>query len=110
MDKEVKAVGEKVRSDIKKFPYAIPEHKIENGITVLTNCKFADGNCELQIFGEHNLMNLNGARLVCNQIGVSDEQFYEAIQSFTGAAKRLEVIKKNAVTAMYKDFAHSHQS
>ena len=45
LDKEVKAVGEKVRSDIKKFPYAIPEHKIENGITVLTNCTFADGWC-----------------------------------------------------------------
>ncbi|MCE9538347.1 MAG: peptidoglycan synthetase, partial [Bacteroidetes bacterium] len=107
LDEEVKKVCEKVRSDIKKFPYAIPEHKIENGITVLTNCKFADGNCELQIFGEHNLMNLNGARLVCNQIGVSDVQFYDAIRSFTGAAKRLEVIKKNAATAMYKDFAHS---
>lgn len=114
LDKEVKAVCEKVRSDIKKFPYAIPEHKIENGITVLTGCQVSTTNsqtstldCELQIFGEHNLMNLNGARLVCNQIGVSNEQFYDAIQSFTGAAKRLEVIKKNAATAVYKDFAHS---
>lgn len=114
LDEEVKKVCETVRADIKKFPYAIPEHKIENGVTVLTNCQVASVNdqpsainCQLQIFGEHNLMNLNGARLVCNQIGVSDEQFYEAIQSFTGAAKRLEVIKKNAVTAVYKDFAHS---
>ena len=52
-------------------------------------------------------MNINGARLVCNQLGLGAEQFYEAIQSFKGAAKRLELVKKNDVTAMYKDFAHS---
>ncbi len=102
LDEEVKKVCEKVRSNIKKFPYAVPEHKIENGITILTK-----SNCRLQIFGEHNLMNLNGARLACSHVGISNEQFYEAVQSFTGAAKRLEVIKKNDTTAVYKDFAHS---
>src|ERR1035437_4321590 len=107
LDKEVKKVCEKARVDIKKFPYTIPEHKIENGVTVLTNRLKPAGFCSLQIFGEHNLMNLNGARLACNQIGVTDEQFYLAIQTFTGAAKRLEVVKKNDVTAVYKDFAHS---
>lgn len=109
LDDEVKKVCETVRSDIKKFPYSIPEHTIEKGLTVLRakSQEERNKNVPLQIFGEHNLMNLNGARLVCNQINVSDEQFYEAIQSFTGAAKRLEVIKKNAVTAVYKDFAHS---
>lgn len=100
LDQEVKNVSEKTRINIRKFAYSIPEHTIENGVTILNNCK-------LQIFGEHNLMNLNGSRLVCNQIGVTDKQFYEAIQSFTGAAKRLELIKKNEATAVYKDFAHS---
>ena len=52
-------------------------------------------------------MNLNGARLVCNQIGINDTDFYNAIQSFKGASKRLELVKKNANTAIYKDFAHS---
>ncbi|MBA3705779.1 MAG: peptidoglycan synthetase [Bacteroidetes bacterium] len=107
LDKEVKKVSEAARADVKKIPYSIPEHIIENGITILTNCQLPTANCQLNIFGEHNLMNLNGARLVCNQIDVSDEQFYKAIQSFTGAAKRLELVKKNTVTAVYKDFAHS---
>jgi UDP-N-acetylmuramate: L-alanyl-gamma-D-glutamyl-meso-diaminopimelate ligase len=118
LDKEVKKVCETARADIKKFPYGIPLHKIENGTTVLTNCPLPartepvrsggpTANCQLEIFGEHNLMNLNGARLVCNQINVSDEQFYEAISSFKGAAKRLELVKKNSKTAVYKDFAHS---
>ena len=33
--------------------------------------------------------------------------FFEAIQSFKGASKRLELVKKNEKTAFYKDFAHS---
>jgi UDP-N-acetylmuramate: L-alanyl-gamma-D-glutamyl-meso-diaminopimelate ligase len=103
-DKHVKKVCEKARSDIKKFPYSIPEHFIKDGITYLVvNAK----NIPLQVFGDHNLMNLNGAHLVCKQLNISDEQFYQAIQSFGGAAKRLELVEKNSKTAVYKDFAHS---
>lgn len=102
VDKEVKQVCEAARADIKKIPYGIPANKIENGITYLM-----PGNTPLLVFGDHNLMNINGARLVCNQINISDEKFYEAIQSFKGAAKRLELVKKNDRAAIYKDFAHS---
>jgi UDP-N-acetylmuramate: L-alanyl-gamma-D-glutamyl-meso-diaminopimelate ligase len=59
------------------------------------------------IFGDHNLMNLTGARYVCNAIGVTDDQFDEAIQSFKGAARRLELVLKNGSFNCYKDFAHS---
>lgn len=111
LDKEVKMVCEAARTDIKKIPYAIPEHTIENGITFLKSKeksqKSEEQTIPLEIFGAHNLMNLNGARLVCNQLNFSDEQFYDAIQSFKGAAKRLELVKKNDSAAMYKDFAHS---
>lgn len=107
LDKEVKKVGDNARKDIHKIPYAIPEYKIENGTTILMNCPLPLASCQLQVFGEHNLMNLNAARLCCKHVGVSDAQFYEAIQSFTGAAKRLELIKKSNLTAVYKDFAHS---
>lgn len=111
LDEEVKKVCEKARGDIQKFPYSIPEHTIKNGVTFLRVKNEESGTksqeIPLQIFGEHNLMNMNGAMLVCKQIGVTPEQFYEAIQSFTGAAKRLELVKKNDKTAVYKDFAHS---
>ncbi len=64
---------------IDKMPYSIPKHEIEEGTTsLLVN----DSKIPLQIFGNHNLMNLNGARLVCNKIGILNTQFYEAIQSF----------------------------
>jgi UDP-N-acetylmuramate: L-alanyl-gamma-D-glutamyl-meso-diaminopimelate ligase len=40
-------------------------------------------------------------------LGISDEQFFEAISSFKGASKRLELIGENKHTSVYKDFAHS---
>ncbi|CAN5541164.1 Mur ligase family protein [soil metagenome] len=103
-DKVVKKVCLEVASGVKKFPYTIPDHQIKDGITYLD----VDGEeIQLQIFGAHNLMNLEGARLVCNQVGVDDEKFYEAIQSFQGAARRLELISRSERAVVYKDFAHS---
>lgn len=87
-----------------KIPYSIPAHRIENGTTYLVTDQ---GEVPLQVFGNHNLLNMNGARLVCNKLEISDQQFYEAIQSFKGAAKRLELVDKNEHFAFYKDFAHS---
>ena len=40
---------------------------------------------------------MNAARLVCHEVGINKEQFYEAIQSFKGASKRLELVRKNEV-------------
>jgi UDP-N-acetylmuramate: L-alanyl-gamma-D-glutamyl-meso-diaminopimelate ligase len=89
---------------VHQLPYGIPAHEIVDGITYLTH----DGqHISLQIFGNHNLMNLEGARLVCNQIGVNDEQFYQAISTFNGAARRLELVVKNDHITIFKDFAHS---
>ncbi|MDQ3190523.1 MAG: Mur ligase family protein [Bacteroidota bacterium] len=103
-DPEVKSISEAAKRNIKKIPYNIPEHVIEDGITylTLTNQKIA-----LQVFGDHNLMNINGARLVCKELGLSDQEFYNAISSFKGASRRLELIVRNEKTAIYKDFAHS---
>lgn len=104
-DKDLKALAdEKVNPKITQQAYGIPAHTIENGIT---SVHFNGKNIPLEIFGDHNLMNMNGARLVCNSIGISDEDFYTAISSFTGAAKRLELVKRTDTFAMYKDFAHS---
>jgi UDP-N-acetylmuramate: L-alanyl-gamma-D-glutamyl-meso-diaminopimelate ligase len=90
--------------DIDRIGYQTPENVIENGITSV----LIHGNkIPLEIFGDHNLQNMEGARLVCNQLKIDDEKFYEAIQDFKGASKRLELIAKNDTTAVYKDFAHS---
>ena len=100
-DAEVHRVAvENQRTDIQKLPYVCPEHRVDNGVTYI-------GNTALKIFGHHNLLNLTAARLACRQVGVTDEQFDEAISTFEGASKRLELVKKNDTCAVYKDFAHA---
>ena len=90
--------------DIDRIGYQTPDNVINNGVTSI----LVEGNeIPLEIFGDHNLQNLNGARLICNELKINDNQFYEAIQDFKGASKRLELITKNDSTAIYKDFAHS---
>ncbi|MFY7971435.1 MAG: UDP-N-acetylmuramate--L-alanine ligase [Flavobacteriales bacterium] len=103
-DEEVKKLCAHYRPDIQHLPYTEHPHFIENGTTFLITDQ---GHLPLLIFGRHNLQNLNGARLVCESLGMSSAQFYEAIQSFGGAARRLELVKKSESTAVYKDFAHS---
>lgn len=103
-DVEVRKVCESAKNNLHKFPYSIPAHEIRDGITFL---KTIFGEIELQIFGEHNLLNLEGARLLCEQVGVGAQQFYDAIKSFKGAARRLELIARSTKAIVYKDFAHS---
>ncbi|MBS1638257.1 MAG: peptidoglycan synthetase [Bacteroidetes bacterium] len=98
------AKGSGLHNHIHKIAYAVPVHVIENGITYLLP---QGAKIPLEVFGNHNLMNLEGARLVCNQLGIPDAMFYEAIQSFKGAAKRLELVTRTTDFAFYKDFAHS---
>lgn len=87
-----------------KKGYSMLPHTIVNGTTILNT---SEGDFPLQIFGKHNLANLNAAKLACNAVGISDLQFYNAITSFKGASNRLELLYKDEQTAAYKDFAHS---
>lgn len=103
-DDVVKHLVENHHGKYNKQPYGSHPHSIENGTTFLHTEK---GKIPLLIFGDHNLQNLNGARYMCRQAGVSDEEFYSAIQSFKGAARRMELVDRNEHTAVYKDFAHS---
>lgn len=103
-DEEVVKIVEKTEKQLKKFPYQTPEHTIIDGITYLET---EEGPIPLEIFGKHNLNNLEGARLICNQLAIMDDDFYEAIQSFKGASKRLELINRTRNFVAYKDFAHA---
>jgi len=89
---------------IEKLPYTLPGYTIENGVTSI----LADGNkYELEVFGQHNLLNMQAARLVCEGLGINSADFYQYITTFKGAARRLEVVGKNDNATIFKDFAHS---
>jgi UDP-N-acetylmuramate: L-alanyl-gamma-D-glutamyl-meso-diaminopimelate ligase len=104
LDPEVKRISELHGGDFKKIPYAVHPHAVRDGVTYLTT---SAGEVPLIIFGEHNLQNLQGAMEVCRLMGVNDADFYEAMKSFKGAARRLEPVKETADSVIYKDFAHS---
>lgn len=104
-DKEVKDLVEGYhRPDLIRIPYSSPVSEIKNGKTYL---KHGAREFELKVFGEHNLMNLEGAKEICHQLGVKYEDFYESISTFKGASKRLELISETSKSSVYKDFAHS---
>lgn len=103
-DKDVKKVVEESSNQIKRYPYKTPHYTVADGATLLET---EEGEIPLEIFGKHNLQNLEGARGICFHLGVSEEDFYEAIADFKGASKRLEKIGENNETVIFKDFAHS---
>ncbi len=103
-DEEVKEIVEASENPIRKFPYKTPEYFIDDGKTFLMTF---EGPIPVEIFGDHNLNNLAGAKWICQQMGIGDEDFYEAISTFQGASKRLEKIATAPTSAVYKDFAHS---
>ncbi|MCL9809187.1 UDP-N-acetylmuramate--L-alanine ligase [Flavobacterium luminosum] len=103
-DPEVKRVAEKADNPIRKIPYHTPEYSVQNGITLLET---PEGPMPIEVFGAHNLNNLAGAKWICQNMGVDEADFYEAIASFKGASKRLEKIAERANKVAFKDFAHS---
>lgn len=103
-DPELERICRGVRDDISIFPYPAAPAEINDGTTFLI---YNGNRIPLQIFGRHNLMNLNGARIVCNQLGISDATFFDAIRTFRGASKRLELIGSAGRRLVYKDFAHA---
>lgn len=103
-DAEVKKVVESSESPIKKYAYTTPKYAIVNGTTFIET---PVGEMPLEIFGEHNLQNMAGAKWICQHMGIGEEEFYEAIATFKGASKRLEKIAESNSTVVFKDFAHS---
>ncbi|MCH7403027.1 UDP-N-acetylmuramate--L-alanine ligase [Belliella kenyensis] len=104
-DPIVKKLGENCPADsVKLIPYQAHPSKIIDGVTYLeTNL----GTIPIEIFGDHNLQNLQGALEVCQSLGLSAEVFYKHIQTFQGAAKRQEILAKSATSILYRDFAHA---
>lgn len=103
-DETVKKVAEETTNTIRRLPYATPNYSVEDGTTLLET---PEGPMPIEVFGAHNLNNLAGAKWICQNMGVDEADFYEAIASFKGASKRLEKIAEGKGKVAYKDFAHS---
>lgn len=103
-DPEVKRIAAASRVDIDKIPYGVhPWGQDERGVFLLN-----DGEeYPIKVFGEHNMQNISAAKAACLAIGINERDFYMAMESFTGTAKRLQKIYESDKGVAWLDFAHS---
>ncbi len=103
-DEEVTKLVASSAGHLKAVPYNMPKFHYEDGTAVL-DTKL--GPVEVSVFGKHNLLNMQAAIAVCQELGISREDCYQAITDFTGAARRLEKIIDEDNLVAYRDFAHA---
>ncbi|PCJ80468.1 MAG: peptidoglycan synthetase [Bacteroidetes bacterium] len=93
------------RSDIKLIPYSTPKSINKGHGSKIT---YSDGSTSLtNLVGAHNFQNLAGARAICQAISISPSEFDKAIDGFTGAARRLEIVSEREDFVIFRDFAHA---
>jgi UDP-N-acetylmuramate: L-alanyl-gamma-D-glutamyl-meso-diaminopimelate ligase len=89
--------------NVTNFTYTTPMYHIRNGKTIISKSE----RYTLDIFGEHNLQNSEGVRLICEQLGIFEKDFYTSLSSFKGTSKRLEKVYEEKKIIIFRDFAHS---
>ncbi len=90
------------------IPYKTPKYLQKDGSFSLIQKKDGkESEIPLKVFGAHNMENLEGVRIICNELGIEDETFYRAIQTFEGASKRLDCLLEDEKTMIFRDFAHA---
>ena len=103
-DAMLASLVKETQTGVVRIPYETPAYEIEQEGVCITH----EGiKYYMQVFGRHNMQNIQGARLICNQLGIADPVFYKAISSFRGAGRRLQLLGENGSTGIFLDFAHS---
>ena len=103
-DPEVDKLGKRFELKLNAVGYDTPEYEVTESGTLL---RFEGKNYPMNIFGQHNLQNMMGAMRVAEAMGIKPDDFFHAMESFTGAGKRLQKVVESDDFVMYKDFAHS---
>lgn len=100
-DAVLKSISEK--ATVKSRPYYTPTYENKDGQVFVIK----DKGYPLSVFGEHNLQNMEGAAMLCENIGISISEFYTAMADFSGSARRLEKVFESQALTIFRDFAHS---
>ena len=104
-DEQTQLIAVPTNPDVTYIGYGPHESVIRDGRTFLLNKK--DEEVPVQVFGEHNLRNISAAKEVCKQLGIRGKDFFRAVATFPGAARRLELVREGSTSVVYKDFAHA---
>ncbi len=103
-DSEVIRAIHTVGSKVSAIPYHTPPFHYEDGFPVMDT---ASGAVKVSVFGRHNLLNMQAAIDVCMELGIPENECYQSIATFTGAARRLEKVLEKKNLLVYRDFAHA---
>lgn len=103
-DEEVQKIVASSAGHLKAAPYTVPKFRYDNGQAILET---DNGDVPVSVFGRHNLLNMQAAIAVCMELGIDQADCYQAIATFTGAARRLEKLKEENGISVYRDFAHA---
>lgn len=75
-------IGKKERPGTTAIPYGENLHAVESGKTILISSH--QERFPIKLIGQQNLRNLCAAKEVLKKVGITSEQFYEAISEFEG--------------------------
>nr|WP_314992692.1 UDP-N-acetylmuramate--alanine ligase [uncultured Capnocytophaga sp.] len=78
-DAVLKAVVENTENQLRLMPYETAPHQQSGGTTYLIT---PEGEMPLMISGEENMNYLSGAKWLCQNLGIDEQDFYEAMQTF----------------------------
>ncbi|MBC8343405.1 MAG: peptidoglycan synthetase [Bacteroidetes bacterium] len=92
-------------SHVKKIAYDLPNYVVEKNQFFIQSM---DGKKHrMEVYGSHNMLNMEGARQICAQLGIEHATFYQPIGDFSGAGKRLEKLIEKEDFIAFRDFAHA---
>lgn len=104
-DQRVKELCESEATEsLTLYPYDLPDYSISDGLTRVIKDSVS---YPVSLFGKHNLLNMQAASYVTMQMGVETDMFFEAIKSFKGASKRMEILYDDGNVIVIRDFAHA---
>jgi len=103
-DENLRQVSSSLRPDLKKIPYNTLPYRMVQGKTIIQH---AARSFETELFGRHMMQNMGGAMLVAQEAGISPGNFLASMQTFRGAAKRLQKVYDNTKFTVFLDFAHA---
>jgi UDP-N-acetylmuramate: L-alanyl-gamma-D-glutamyl-meso-diaminopimelate ligase len=93
-----------IRNDIRLTPYEAIPYDVDGEQFY---AKVNEDRIPLTLFGKHNMENIQIAKSICMELGMSEADFFKAISEFSGAGRRLELLIQDEERVIYKDFAHS---
>lgn len=90
------------RPNIKCIPYEALQRASQDGII------FENNIYRISVIGEHNLQNMNAARMVCEELGIETERFLRALKTLREQIRDFRKSHK-LMTELYIWILHMHQ-